>query len=70
MERHSNLFTVQACGVVNAPPFPLPSLHRVGGESPSLPARSYTGLQRTCNQIKHMLHLAQNVSIFHEVFLS
>lgn len=46
------------------PPLPLPALHRVGGEAPSLPARSYTGLQRTCNQIKHTLHSTQNASIF------
>lgn len=70
MERHSNLFAVQACGVVSCPPLPLPSLHRVGGEAPSVPARSYTGLQRTCNQIKHTLHSAQNASIFHEALLS
>lgn len=70
MKRHSNLFAVQACGVVTCPPLPLPSLHRVGGEAPSVPARSYTGLQRTCNQIKHTLHSAQNASIFHDAFLS
>lgn len=55
---------------VEWPPLPLPSLHRVGGEAPSLLAQSYTGLQRTCNQIKHTLHMAQNASIFHEMFLS
>lgn len=70
MERHSNLFVVQACGVMSGPPLPLPFLHRVGGEAPSLLARSDTGLQRTCNQIKHTLHLTQNASIFYEVFLS
>lgn len=52
------------------PPLPLPSLHRVGGEASSLPAQSYTGLQRTCNQIKHTLHSGHNASTFHEVFLS